>query len=111
MIEKTVLDYLERVLPYPVYAEFPEKPEGQFYVIRKADSGRDNYIDDAMFTVRSYGKSLLESAQMNELAKTAMDNLTDLDVVTASVRAGDYPMPDIKDKRYCYQTIHNITHY
>lgn len=111
MIEVVILKDLSIKLPYPVYMEFPEKPDDQFYVLRKADSGRENYIDTAMFVVQSYGKTLLEAAQMNEFAKTAMDNLIDLDLVAASERAGDYPMPDTKDKRYRYQTIHNITHY
>lgn len=111
MIEIVVLRYLSRKLPHPIYMEFPEKPEDQFFVLRKADSGREDRVESAMFVVQSYGKTLLEAAQLNELAKAAMDDLIELDVVSASNRAGDYPFPDTKNKRYRYQTIHNITHY
>lgn len=111
MIELIVLRHLEQKLPEPVYMEFPSNPPDRFFVLKKADSGREDLIDSAMFTLQSYGESLLEAAKLNELAKAAMDSLMELDEIADSRRGGDYPFPDTKNKRYRYQTVHNITHY
>ena len=111
MIELIVLRFLEAQLPHPVYMETPAEKPAQYYILRKADSGRENFIDAAMFTVMSYADSLLEAANMNELAKIAMDNLTELDEVSASRRNGDYPFTDTQNKKHRYQTVHTITHY
>ena len=45
MIEKTVLDYLNRKLDVPVYMEVPEKPEKEYVVIRKnGKRSREPYL-------------------------------------------------------------------
>ena len=44
MIEKTVLNYLNRKLDVPVYMEVPEKPEKEYVVIEKTGSGAENHI-------------------------------------------------------------------
>lgn len=112
LIEMTVLRFLEQRLPYPVYMEIPKKDiPTRFFVLRKADSGREDFIDSAIFTVMSYAESLMEAAKMNDLAKNGMDNLIELDEVSASRRNGDYAFPDPQIKRHRYQTVHNITHY
>lgn len=111
MIEQIVLNFLMERLPDPVHMEFPANPTGRFYVLRKADTGREDLLDSAMFTVRSYAASLLEAAQMNELAKTAMDALVELDAVSASDRGGDYAFMDTQNMRPCYQMVQNIIHY
>lgn len=111
MIELDVLRFLEQRLPSPVYMEVPAKPPARYYILRKADSSRENLIDSAMFTVMSYAESLLEAAKLNELAKTAMDDLVELDSVSSSRRGGDYPFPDTNNKQPRYLTVHNITHY
>ena len=49
MIEKTVLDYLNRKLDVPVYMEVPEKPEKEYVVIEKTGSGAENHICSAVF--------------------------------------------------------------
>lgn len=111
MIEVIVLNFLRQRLPYPVSMEVPVNPPDKFFVLQKVDSARQDYIDTSMFIVWSYAESNFEAAKMNEIAKNAMDDLADLDAVSASKRAGDYPFPDAKLKRYRYQTVHNITHY
>lgn len=111
MVEITVRDFLAENLPTPVFMEFPVDPVTRFVILRKTDSGRENRLDSAMFVADSYGESLLEAAKLNELVKAAMDDLTDLDVVSASEPAGDYPAFDEKNKRYRYQAVFNITYY
>lgn len=111
MIELTVLNHLEQKLQVPVYLEFPSELSERFVVLRKADSGREDLLDSAMFVAESYAESLLETAKLNELVKSALDSLVELDVICSSKRAGDYPFPDTKNKRYRYQAVQNITHY
>lgn len=111
MIEITVRDYLAGKLNVPVRMEFPSDPPERFVVLRKADSGRENRLDSAMFVADSYAETLLEAARLNVQVKAAMDTLTDLDAVASSELGGDYPFTDTKNKRYRYQAVYNITHY
>lgn len=110
MIEIVVLDYLAAKLPVPVCMEIPSAPPNRFVVLRKADGGRVNLIDSAMFTIRSYAESLLEAAKLNEQVKTAMDSLPELDEIFSSYRNGDYPFPDTNIKRHCYQAVYDLTY-
>lgn len=111
MIEIIVLNHLRGKLQIPVHLEFPSEPSDRFVVLRKADSSRENLIDTSMFVADSYAESLLETAKLNELVKTALDSLIELDNVSRSARGGDYPFFDTKNKRYRYQAVQNITHY
>lgn len=111
MIEITVLSFLSERLPVPVYPEYPTNPPERFVVLRKADSSRENLLDSAMFVADSYAEPLLEAARLNEQVKAALDVLPEIDVVSSSRRAGDYPAFDTKNKRHRYQAVYNITHY
>ncbi|MBQ3089517.1 MAG: hypothetical protein IJD21_03030 [Oscillospiraceae bacterium] len=111
MIELTVLDHLSEQLTVPVYMELPSGAPDRFVVLRKADSGRENFIYSAMFTFRSYGESLLEAARLNEQVKAAVDRISELDAVASARLNGDYPFPDTSIKRHCYQAVYDITHY
>lgn len=111
MVELTVLNFLEQRLPYPVYMEKPVDEPERYYLLRKTGGDRENYVDSAIFVVMSYAESMLEAAKMNETAKNEMDNLIELDAISASKRNGDYPFPDTQTKRYRYQTVHNITYF
>ena len=64
-----------------------------------------------MIVADSYGRSLLEAAQLNEQVKAALDDLITLATVSSSTRAGDYPAFDTKNKKHRYQAVQNITHY
>lgn len=108
MIEKTVLDQLTQSLRHPVYMEIPEKMPDKFYILRKADSGRADMVDMAMFTLRSYAGTLYEAAEMNEAAVEALDALSDLDGIYSSYRMGDYPFDQSEIKKYCYQAVQGV---
>ena len=108
MIEIIVKEHLERQLQVPVYLEYPTNPPERFVVLKKADSGRDNFIDSAVFVADSYAESMYEAAQLNSGAVAALDSLADLDAVGKSERGGDYAFPDIKNKRYRYQAVQTV---
>ena len=63
MIEKIVLDYLNRELDVPAYLEEPEKLTADRYVlIEKTGSSRSNYLKKATLALQSYAGSLYEAA-------------------------------------------------
>lgn len=111
MIELFVKEFVESRLAVPLYMEYPEDPPDTFVVLRKGDSGRDNYLDSAMFVAESYGPSLLAAAMLNEEVKVILDDLLSLDKISSSRRGGDYPAFDTKNKKHRYQAVQNITHY
>lgn len=111
MIETIAIDFLEKRLSVPVYAEFPSNPPERFVVIHKTGSGRENMVDSAMLVADSYGTTRLDAAMLNEQVKAAMDSLIELNEINSSLLSTDYPFPDTKNKRYRYQAVQNITHY
>ena len=111
MIEIIIRSYLEKVLSVPVFMEFPEDPPDRFVVLKKGDTTRDNWLETAVFIPESYGTSMIDAAKLNLLVKDAMDSLTDLDDISASDLAADYPAFDEKNKRYRYQAVYNVTYY
>jgi len=111
LIEITARDYAAKNLPVPVYMEFPSDPPERFVVLKKGDSSRENLLDGAMLVTDSYAESLLEAASLNEQVKSVLDSLVELDSVSSSRRAGDYPAFDTENKRYRYQAVQKITHY
>lgn len=111
MIEAVVLRYLQGKLSVPVYLAQPEKPPTRFAFLEKTGSGRSNHVNRATFAVQSYGENLLDTINLNEEVKAAMDNITELSEVTASRLNSDYPFHDDERKRYRYQAVYDLTHY
>ena len=111
MIENVLLDYLEKNLDIPVWAEFPHKPPERFVILRFGDTTRENMLETTMVIAESYDSSLLKTAQLNQRVKAAMDALPELPDVSAARLGADYPATDTKNKRYRYQAVYNITHY
>lgn len=111
MIETTVLHYLEGKLPVPVFLVMPERLPPRFVFLEKTGSGRTNQVDRATFAVQSYGENLLDTMNLNEAVKTAMDRLTELPEVASSRLNSDYPFHDEERRRYRYQAVYDLTHY
>lgn len=111
MIEITVLDYLANKLSVDVVMEIPSNHSGSFVLLKKADGGKSNHLSYAMFTVQSYGRTLLEAAELNETVKTAMEGITELDEISGCYLNSDYNFTDTASKRYRYQAVFDIYHY
>lgn len=111
MIEITILDHLQSELSVEVHTEVPEDPPERFVVLKKADSHREDFLYRSMFLFRSYGGTLLEAAQLNELVKNAMFSITKLPDVSGCYLTGDYNFTDTNSKRYRYQAVFDIYHY
>ena len=110
MIEKTVLDHLNREIP--AYMELPETyPATPFVVVQKTGSSRESHISRATIAVQSYGATLYEAAQTNERVKELMEALTARDEITKVSLNSDYNFTDTAAKRYRYQAVFGLVHY
>lgn len=111
MIEKTVLDYLDRELTAKVYMETPAKPPGTYVLLEKTGSGAGDGLLEATLAVQSIAPTLYGAASLNELVKSAMGQLRDraTNVFRCELN-GDYNFTDTENKRYRYQAVFDLTY-
>lgn len=110
MIEKTVLDYLNRNLKYPVYMEQPEESLKRYVLIEKTGGSRENFINHATFAIQSYAESLFYAAQLNEEVKQVMDSMPASENIASARYNADYNFTDTTKKEYRYQCVYDITY-
>lgn len=111
MIEKIVLDYLTEKLPVKVLMEVPGEPPETFVLVEKTEGSKSNGLKSATFAIRSYAGTLLQAMELNELVKSAMDNLSDLESISSSKLDRDYVFNDMSTKRYRYQALYVLFYY
>ena len=111
MIEEIVLNYLNEMLSVPVCMEETAESGSEFVIIQKTDTSTTNCITTAMFTAKSYGKTMLRAAELNESVKLAMKSIAELPAISSCYLVTDYNMTDTASKRYRYQAVFHITHY
>lgn len=113
MIEQLIYNYLSVRAPFPVYMEVPEGGgTPPFAVIQKTGGGMiDNLVFSATLAIQSYGGTLLEAAQTNELIKGLMASAVALPDVTRCRLNSDYNFTDTTKKHYRYQAVFDIIHY
>lgn len=111
MIEKIILDYLDRKLTESVYMERPENPPESYVLIEKTGSGKRNQIYTATLAIQSYAPTLIGAATLNEAVKTAMyDAVSEKEICKVSLNS-DYNFTDTAMMAYRYQAVFDITHY
>lgn len=108
MIEKIVLDYLNRTLSVSVYMEKPANPPEKYVLLEKTGSSSENYIKSATFALQSYAGSLFDAATLNEEVKAAMDNIVVLIEIMSSELNSDYNFTDTTQKKYRYQAVYDL---
>ena len=115
MIEITVYEFLKSKLLAPVYTEIPNNPPSRMVTIEKTVSSQENQINRATLAIQSYGKSLYEAAELNEIVKETMldglDGLITLDEIAKVSLNSDYNFTDTTTKKYRYQAVFEIVHY
>ena len=114
MIEKIIFDYLNGVdgAP-PALTEIPaERPAPPYFVIQKTAGGEiEGVVGEATLAIQSYGATLYEAAQTNELLKTLMAGASELNEIAAVRLNSDYNFTDVTGKHYRYQAVYQIVHY
>ena len=114
-IEYTVLNYLNDALSernINAYLEEPIKPEDVYVLIEKTGSMETNHINHATFAVQSYGKSMKDAIDLNELVKELMAAFpasTRYFVFSCDLNS-DYNFTDTETNRYRYQAVFDITY-
>lgn len=113
-IEYTVLNYLNDALKdhnISAYLEEPTNPEDTYVLIEKTGSGEENYINSATFAIQSYGTTMQDAIDLNELIKEIMAAFIESDryFVYSCELNSDYNYTDTKTQRYRYQAVYDIT--
>lgn len=111
MIELTTLNHLKTKLSVPVYLEEPEVKPDRYVLFEKTSSSRVNRLSSSAFAFQSYAESLYQAVLLNELTKTAVDSLIELDEIASVKLNSDYNFTDTTTKRYRYQAVYEIKHY
>lgn len=111
MIEAIIIEYLNTKLNIPTYAEIPTKKPKKYIIVEKIDGGRVNHIKASTVSVYSYGSSLFESAELDEMVKNAMEMIVEDERVSSCRIGGEDRNIDTDNKEYRYETIFNLFHY
>ncbi len=111
MIELVVRNFLSEETGIACYLEEPEEKPDAYIVIVKTGSAEENFIKKSTLAIKSYAKTLLESAETNEKIKKVMHKLENQDPVCRVSLNSDYNYTDTSTKRHRYQAVFDVTHY
>ena len=115
MIEEIVLSFLREKLggldpPLDAFMEKEQDPPGEYVLIEKTGSRRENEILFATFAVQSYAGSMHRAAEINRLVISWMDELPDERNVFACYLNSDYNFTDVTTREYRYQAVFEIVY-
>ena len=111
MIEQTVYDFLRASLDVPCYLMRPENVTAPYVMIEKTGGNVSNHVYRSTFAFQSYGKDLLEAAELNEMVKKAVEDMIACTEITGVRYNTDYNFTNTADKKPRYQTTFDIYHY
>lgn len=111
MIEPIIIAYLTDHVSAEVRGEIPENRPERLVVVEKMGGDRENRIDTATISFKSYAPTLLAAMELNAEVKESVESMTDLDEISCCEYGGDFNDTDTASKQYCYQAVYNITHY
>lgn len=110
MVEKVILDYLDRALDVPVSMEHPMAEPQRYVLVEKTGSSEENHVEAATLAVQSYAESMYEAALLNNAVKYVMQNAIELPEISRCKCTADYNYTDITKKKYRYQAIFDIVY-
>ena len=110
MIEKIIIQYLTDA-GVTAYMEIPKNPSGDYVVVEKTGSSRDNTLSASTVAVQSYSGTLAGAADLNDRIKELILNIDSLDDIGGISLQSDYYFPDVTTKKYRYQAVFDISHY
>lgn len=110
IIEVYLVEYLTEELGVNVYGQEDDAEDGSFVVIEKLGSYVENFTRHATIALKSYGTTLLESAELNERVKNAMDDIIKKPEISCSKLNSDYNFTDTTTKKYRYQAVYDLVY-
>lgn len=108
LIEPIVLSYLQAKLDVPVFMEIPAHPTDTFVTIQKIDAGERDHIFAVTLEIHSYAQSKFEAAELDDKVREAMENIVELDAISASKFGGGNDAPNTSTKMYRYRSYYNL---
>lgn len=108
IIERVIIEYLNKKLNIPTYAEKPTRKPEKYIVIQNMGSGRTDYVDAVTISILSYAPTLDEALALNTDVKNAMYDIVALDNVSSCKLGGGGQEIDPQTKTYAYESIFNI---
>ena len=110
IIEVYLIEYLTKELGVNVYGQEEDAEDGSYVVIEKLGSYVENFTRHATIALKSYGTTLLESAELNERVKSAMDDIIKKPEISFSKLNSDYNYTDTTTKKYRYQAVYDLVY-
>lgn len=112
IIEGTVISHLMVELNTDhVYAERPESPPAEYWIIEKTGGDESDHIQTAMIAVQSISSvSLLRAAEMNREAIRSMRSLVNEEDVSRCKLNTSYNFTDPETKQYRYQAVFDLVY-
>lgn len=109
MIEKTVLDYLQRKLQVPCFMEALEHPPAVYVLIEKTAGSRTNCINAATIAVQSIAETLLNAATLSETVVEAMLDIWKTENVFRCELNSSYNFTNTRTNQYRYQAVFDLS--
>lgn len=110
MIEEIVIQYLNKVLDIPVYAEMPKEECKCFVLVEKTGGVEENHIYSAVLTLQSYAESMHAAAELNEMVKKKMNEIISFEDISKCKLNTDYNYTDTTKKKYRYQAVYKLVY-
>lgn len=96
----------------PVYAERPaENIPDAYVVIDNTGTSKSQHIYSSTVAFQSYGKSLLEAAELNDTVIAAVEQSIERNDIVRVALNSAYNFTDTAAKAYRYQAVFDIIHY
>lgn len=108
MIEIIVQEYLAEQLSVPVVLSHETGLPDSYVIIEKTSSTKVDQVKSATFAFQSYAPSLYEAVKLNELVKSAVESLIELNEISGVHFNSDYNYTDTETKQYRYQAVFDI---
>lgn len=110
IIEVYLVEYLTKELGVNVYGQEEDAEDDSYVVIEKLGSYVEDFTRHATIALKSYGTTLLESAELNERVKDAMDDIIKKPEISCSKLNSDYNYTDTTTKKYRYQAVYDLVY-
>ena len=111
MIEQTIIEYLQPLIPVPVSTQKREEHPDSYVIVERTGGGMENHIRSAMIAIQAYGPTQVDAARLHEELIDLMLSIISLDDIGACDLNAEYNYTDESTKEYRYQSVWDIVYY
>lgn len=110
IIEKKIIEYLEPLLSVDVVTESPEEGSLPYVRIERVGRAVRNHVTTDSVAFQSYGRTMLEAADLDEEVQELMKGIVSLDEISRISLQSNYNASDTSNLKYRYQCIYDIVY-